>query len=99
MGFVGAYEGHQSLESITETMAKSIRTSNVAQEVEIRMGKEGIAAAPPQTVMDLWDAAVENNGDRPALHHKIVKKVHTQIILDNELHYSQHWLLSGSQSC
>lgn len=61
-------------------MSKPTRTSNVKQEVEIRMGKEGMAAAPPQTVMDLWDAAVKDRGDRPALHHKIVKKVKETIL-------------------
>jgi hypothetical protein len=59
------------------TMAdsKPIRTADVTQEVAIRMGQKGNAAAPAQTVMDFWDTAVKERGDRPALHHKVVKKV------------------------
>jgi hypothetical protein len=55
--------------------SKPLRTSDVTQEVAIRMGKQGIAAAPAQTVMNFWDDAVKVRGDRPALHQQVVKKV------------------------
>jgi hypothetical protein len=61
----------------------TIRTSDVTQEVVIRMGKEGIAASSPQTVMEVWDKAVKERGNLPALHHKVVKKVRLALSCDS----------------
>lgn len=45
-------------------------TSDVAQPVKIRMGREGQAAAPPKTVMQNWDGICQRLGDHPALFQK-----------------------------
>jgi hypothetical protein len=52
-----------------------LSTSNVKQEVKIRMGKDGQAAIPARTVMQNFDEVVKNHGDKPALHQKVMKPV------------------------
>ena len=48
-------------------------TSDVKQEVKIRMLGSGIAAEKPTTVMAKFDEVVKNHGSKPALHQKIVR--------------------------
>jgi hypothetical protein len=45
-------------------------TSDVKQEVKIRLGKEGQAALPPKTVLQCFDDIVERLGREPALFQK-----------------------------
>ncbi|GKY95050.1 decanoate-CoA ligase [Mayamaea pseudoterrestris] len=49
-----------------------LSTSDIRQEVKIRLGMNGIAALPPKTIMQSFDATVKLNGDKPALHQKKV---------------------------
>lgn len=45
-------------------------TSNIDQEVKVRLGEEGQEAIPPKTVMQLFDVIVERLGDHQALFQK-----------------------------
>ena len=54
--------------------ALPLSTSDVKQEVAIRMGKEGLAAEAPTTVMKNFDAVVKKHGSKPALHQKVVSR-------------------------
>jgi long-chain-fatty-acid--CoA ligase ACSBG len=47
-----------------------LSTSDIRQEVKIRMGSEGVAALPPKTVLQNFDEIVKTNGDKPALHQQ-----------------------------
>lgn len=47
-----------------------LSTSDLRQEIKIRMGAEGTAALPPKTVMQNFDEIVKSCGDKPALHQK-----------------------------
>jgi hypothetical protein len=47
-----------------------LSTSDVKQEVKIRLGKEGQAALPPKTVLQCFDEIVERLGSEPALFQK-----------------------------
>lgn len=51
-----------------------LATTDQRAEVKIRMGDKGIAAEPPETVMQMFDRRVKEHGDKPALHQKIVKE-------------------------
>jgi hypothetical protein len=59
-----------------------LSTSNVKQEVKIRMGKDGQAANPARTVMQNFDDTVKNHGDKPALHQKVMKPVSGTLLED-----------------
>lgn len=50
------------------------RTSDIKQEVRIRMG-EGKASIPPTTVMELFDTTVLRFPDEPALYQKVLDSV------------------------
>ena len=51
-------------------------TSDIKQEVKIRMLSEsGQAALPPTTVMAFFDERVKEMGDKPALHYKDIQQV------------------------
>ena len=53
-----------------------LSTSDVTQEVQIRMlSASGQAAIPPTTVMQNFDERVKLLGGKPALHQKIIAKV------------------------
>ena len=52
-----------------------LSTSDVKQEVRIRMGTEGQSAIPATTVMAGFDKTVAKMGDKPALHQKDMKTV------------------------
>jgi len=53
-----------------------LSTSDIKQEVKIRMLSEsGQAALPPTTVMAHFNERVKAMGDKPALHAKILKDV------------------------
>ena len=45
-------------------------TSDIRQEVKIRMGKDGIAALPSKTIMQSFDEIVKTHANKPALHQK-----------------------------
>jgi hypothetical protein len=47
-----------------------ISTSEVTQEVKIRLGKDGQAAIPPKTVMQNFDNVVAKYGNEKALFQK-----------------------------
>lgn len=47
-----------------------IFTSDVTQEVRIRMGTERQAAMPPTTVMHNWNSICQRLGDHPAIFQK-----------------------------
>lgn len=45
-------------------------TSDVKQEVKIRLGESGAAAIEPMTVMQMLENVVTKHGSKPALHQK-----------------------------
>lgn len=45
-------------------------TSDLKQEVKIRLGEKGYAALPPRTVMECFDIVVYRYGNEPALFQK-----------------------------
>jgi long-subunit acyl-CoA synthetase (AMP-forming) len=47
-------------------------TAELNEEVKVRLGSQGVSAYEPKTVMQHFDATVLQNGDKPALHQKIV---------------------------
>jgi hypothetical protein len=50
-----------------------LTTSDVTQEVAIRMGEQKtLAGLPSTTILDNWKAIAAKCGDNPALHQKIV---------------------------
>jgi long-chain-fatty-acid--CoA ligase ACSBG len=49
-----------------------LSTSELKQEVRIRMEASGAASFPPETVIEMLDANVAKNGDMPALKQKRV---------------------------
>ena len=67
-----------------------IATDKVTQEVQIRMGKEGRAAAEPRTVMENFNAVVARAGDHPALFQK------RPALVRMEYTFSFHKILSFS---
>ena len=52
-----------------------LSTADVKQQVRIRMGKEGLAARPTETVFQVFNATVERIPNAPALHQKRPKSV------------------------
>jgi hypothetical protein len=53
----------------------TLSTSNVTQEVKVRMGREGHSAIPATTVMQNWDTIVKKHGGKPALYQKVIQPV------------------------
>lgn len=47
-----------------------LSTTDLQEEVKIRMGTSGAAALPPKTVLQVFQATVEKLGDAPALYQK-----------------------------
>lgn len=47
-----------------------IKTHNVHDEVEIRMGSEGLASIAPRTVIDVFKSTVEKYGDKDAMKYE-----------------------------
>lgn len=58
------------MEEPTLNSEPPLSTSDIKQEVAIRMGA-GLAGAKPVTVMEQWDRVVSNYGDKAALHQKV----------------------------
>lgn len=52
-----------------------LSTSDAKQPVKIRLGKDGLAAIEPKTVMQTWNETVVRLGDHPALYQKRPAKV------------------------
>jgi long-chain-fatty-acid--CoA ligase ACSBG len=47
-----------------------LSTSDIRQQVKIRIGSDGLAALPPKTIMQSFDDIVKLAGDKSALHQK-----------------------------
>ena len=62
-----------------------ISTSDVKQEVKIRMGEQGQAAIPTKTVMQTFDAIVERLGDEKAFFQKRPKEVSLDLPSESKL--------------
>ena len=61
---------HPSLLATTSMSSLPLSTSEVSQEVQVRMGKTGLASEKPMTVLQNFDAVVAKHGDKPALYQK-----------------------------
>ena len=59
----------------TTTTTLPISTSEVTQEVQVRMGTSGQAAIPAKTIMENFDHVVKIHGDENALYQKVSKNV------------------------
>ena len=53
-------------------------TSDLEQEVKIRLGEDGFAALPPRTLMECFDVAVHRFHNLPALFQKKPVEVSTE---------------------
>ena len=75
-------------------------TSEISQEVKIRMGKDGLAAEKPTTVMQNFDRTVKELGDSPALYQKRPKAVSKRVLpeIPSRLHGLTHWC-TGTVRC
>lgn len=77
-------------------------TSNISQEVKIRMGEAGQASLPPKTVMHSFDSVCSRFGELPALHQKIPLANVSYIVLvkPNVSDPFSHFLfLAGNGTC
>lgn len=53
--------------------ALPVSTSDLTQEVQIRSSTQTQGQLPPKTIMEHFNASVEQYGNSPALHYKVSK--------------------------